>query len=232
MAGSIIKFITKTKHNFLLQNFMQPIFITGIGTGVGKTIASAVVTEALNAHYWKPIQAGFEDGTDATTIEQLVSNSSIIHQEVYKLAMPASPHIAAKAQGISISVASIVTAYKAINTNGKPLVIEGAGGLLVPINENEFIIDMIKALQAKVILVSRNYLGSINHSLLTAQVCKANGIDVVGWIFNDNYLQYEQEIAHWTNLPIIGTLPFTSNLNKQFVQQQANAMQHQLTLRL
>jgi len=152
---------------------LTPIFITGIGTGIGKTVISAIVTEALQADYWKPIQAGFDDGTDALQVANLISNQqTIIHPEVYKLQMPASPHIAARAEGIEIELNKITDCYCHLSSVNSHLIIEGAGGLLVPVNEKEFIADIILQLKATVILVSRNYLGSINHSLLTAEVCK------------------------------------------------------------
>lgn len=202
---------------------MTPIFITGIGTGVGKTVASAVVTEALQADYWKPIQAGFDDGTDALAVKDLISNAqTIVHPEVYKLALPASPHIAAKQEGLTIDLDNILN-HKPQTSNSK-LVIEGAGGIMVPVNDNEFIIDVIEQLKAKVILVSRNYLGSINHSLLTANICKQRGIDVLGWIFNDQYLDYENEIVSWSGYPKIGSIPFTEMLDKAFVKAQADAI--------
>jgi dethiobiotin synthetase len=201
----------------------SPLFITGIGTGVGKTVASAVVTEALQADYWKPIQAGFDDGTDALAVKDLISNTqTTIHPEVYKLALPASPHIAARQAGVSINIANIVTQQPV--TSNQHLVIEGAGGIMVPVNDNEFIIDVIEQLKAKVILVSRNYLGSINHSLLTANICKQRGIDVLGWIFNDQYLDYENEIVAWSGYPKIGSIPFTETLDKAFIKAQADAI--------
>ncbi len=216
----------------------QPIFITGIGTGIGKTVISAIVTEALEANYWKPVQAGFDDGTDALSVKDLLSNSkSVIHPEIYKLKLPASPHIAAKEEGVQIDLDNIKRAFsqltthnsQLLNTNNQFTIIEGAGGLLVPLNGGEFIIDLIKKLTAKVILISRNYLGSINHSLLTAQVCKANNIDVLGWIFNDQYMHYEEEIATWSGYPKIGSVPFTKTIDKAFVKQQAERIRASLT---
>lgn len=202
---------------------MTPIFITGIGTGVGKTVASAVVTEALHADYWKPIQAGFDDGTDALAVKDLISNTqTIVHPEVYKLALPASPHIAARQEGVSIDIANIVNQQPV--TSKQHLVIEGPGGIMVPVNDNEFIIDVIEQLKTKVILVSRNYLGSINHSLLTANICKQRGIDVLGWIFNDQYLDYGHEIVNWSGYPKIWSIPFTETLDKTFVKIQADAI--------
>jgi dethiobiotin synthetase len=194
-------------------------FITGIGTGIGKTLVSAIITEALQADYWKPIQAG-TDGTDNERMKGLISNTRTqFYDEVYTLKLPASPHIAAREEGITISLDAIVERYNSIQS--KTLVIEGAGGLMVPLNDNEFVIDLIERLQAKVILVSRNYLGSINHSLLTAALCKQRKLDVAGWIFNDQYLQYEDEIAAWSGYPRIASIPRTSEVNRGFVQQQA-----------
>lgn len=229
---------------------MQPIFITGIGTGIGKTVVSAIVTQALHADYWKPIQAGYDDGTDNLIVSGLINNPvSKIHEEVYKLKLAASPHIAAREEGITIVPDKISERYSAIrdqqseikhqssaishqssviNHQSSVIIIEGAGGLLVPLNSKEFIIDLIKQLDAKVILVSRNYLGSINHSLLTAQVCKANNLQVLGWIFNDQYLDYEEEIINWSGYVKIASIPFEKNITGFFVQQQANKIKESL----
>src|SRR3954469_16799919 len=221
---------------------MKPFFITGIGTGVGKTVAAAIITEALQADYWKPVQAGFDDGTDALTVKELISNTqTIIHPEVYKLQLPASPHIAAREENSTINLETIYNHYSQfspvpLSTRGEgvgvrdnsSLIIEGAGGLLVPLNDNEFILDLIKKLDARVILVSRNYLGSINHSLLTAAVCKANNVDVIGWVFNDQYMQYEEEIEEWSGYKKIGTIPATIIINKAFIQEQAMLIKYQL----
>jgi dethiobiotin synthetase len=199
---------------------MTPIFITGIGTGIGKTVISAIVTKALDADYWKPIQAGTETTTDSEWIKQQLEGTTV-HAELYKLSMPASPHIAAKKDNIIISVKKICDS---IPINNRTLIIEGAGGLLVPLNDSEFVADLILALKAKVILVSRNYLGSINHSLLTARVCRQMQIPVLGWIFNDQYLNYEEEIINWSNLPKIASVPYSENINGIFINSQAAAI--------
>jgi dethiobiotin synthetase len=222
---------------------MQPIFITGIGTGIGKTLASAIVTEALDAMYWKPVQAGFADGTDTEWVGERISRSNTspdtrLIPETYKLALAASPHIAARHEGISISLDKIVGQWHSIQSGAaprqgvtphqgvtpRPLVIEGAGGLLVPLNSEQFVLDLVKQLDATVILVSRNYLGSINHSLLTAAVCKAHNIRVAGWIFNDQYLQYESEIVLWSAIPAIASIPFRDQPDKEFVSAQAESI--------
>ena len=205
---------------------MKPIFVTGIGTGVGKTFISAILARALEADYWKPIQAGFDEGTDSEWVAgMLTGTQSVVHPEVYKLAMPASPHIAAREEGIRINIDEIT---KRIPANNRTLIVEGAGGLLVPLNESEFVADLIKALDAKVILVSRNYLGSINHSLLTARVCREMQIPVIGWIFNDQYLNYEEEIVKWSNFPRIASVPYSDNINGTFINSQAAAISKHL----
>ena len=208
---------------------MLPIFISGIGTGVGKTVISAIVTEALHADYWKPIQAGFEDGTDALRVEELVSNSAtVIHPEVYKLRMPASPHLAAKNEGIRIDIEKIKITLGTLITGYKYLVIEGAGGLMVPLNEHEFMLDLIHQLGARLILVSQNYLGSINHSLLSAAICKQKNIPVLGWIFNGEPAGYEEEIAAWSGYPILGCIPKFDRIDKASVSTQAAYIRDEL----
>ena len=198
---------------------MNKIFITGIGTGIGKTLVSAILVEALQADYWKPVQAGFENGTDSEWIKTNISNkNSIIHPELFKLSMPASPHIAARKDNVSITVNVI---YKSVPSTNRTLIIEGAGCLMVPFNDKEFNFDLIKALKAKVIIVSRNYLGSINHSLLTAKVCKEEKLEVMGWVFNDQYLDYEKEIEKWSGFPVIYSIPHCDISIKQFVSDQA-----------
>ncbi len=202
----------------------RPLFITGIGTDVGKTLVSAILTEALEADYWKPVQAGFEQGTDSAWIKQMLSNRlSVVHEEVYKLKTPASPHIAARIDKIEIDGELIKE--KAVSllqaTQGKQLIIEGAGGLLVPLHQDLMVADLIRMLDARVILVSRNYLGSINHSLLTASYCRANDLDVAGWIFNDDYLQYESEIVSWSGYPSLGSVPKLETINRSIIKEQA-----------
>ncbi|MGH2563453.1 MAG: dethiobiotin synthase, partial [Ginsengibacter sp.] len=183
---------------------MKPIFITGTGTDVGKTLIAAIVTEALQADYWKPVQAGFENGTDSLWIEEMISNKKTnIHPEVYKLKMAASPHIASWAERKKISLKNIADHLP--KTKNK-LIVEGAGGLMVPLNKKELVYDLIKKLKAKVIIVSKNELGSINHSLLTAAVLKKEKIDVAGWIFTDEYLNYDKEIEEWSGFPIIASV--------------------------
>jgi len=207
----------------------QPIFITGTGTGIGKTIVSAIIVEALQADYWKPVQAGLAGETDTMLVQNLISNNeSVIHPELYKLTTPASPHIAAKKDNVRIDLNTLKEKYNQLPVANHNLVIEGAGGLMVPLNENEFVIDLIKKLDAKVILVSRNYLGSINHSLLTAAACQQRNIEVIGWVFNDKYMDYEEEIAGWSGYPKICSLPFSASITKAFISTEASRIKTSL----
>jgi dethiobiotin synthetase len=200
---------------------MRPLFISGIGTGVGKTLVAAILTEAIQADYWKPVQAGFDPGTDSTRMAALISNSvTIIHPETYKLKLAASPHIAAAEENRRIEPGLIFQDLKRMNPD-RPLIIEGAGGLMVPLNEKEFVIDLIKQLDARLILVSRNYLGSINHSMMSAKLCRSYGLDVAGWVFNDDYMDYEEEIAGWSGYPILLSLPFFDSVSRQTIAETA-----------
>ena len=213
---------------------MVPIFITGIGTGIGKTLVSAVLAEALQSDYWKPVQAGYTKGTDSEWMKTVISNNqSRIHPELYIFKLAVSPHIASKAEGIEISIQNISDEYERLfslssQTVGSGILIEGAGGLLVPLNENEFVIDLIEKLNARVILVSRNYLGSINHSLLTAQICKQRNINVIGWIFNDQYLDYEDKISYWSGYRKLASIPRLEMINKETIAAQAMQLRNNL----
>ncbi len=201
---------------------MEPIFITGTGTQIGKTLVSAIITEALKADYWKPVQAGYEDGTDSLTVQELISNKkSVIHPELYRLALPASPHISADQENKKIKIKKIIANIP--RTKNK-LVVEGAGGLLVPLNKKSFIIDLIKKMKARVIIVSKNELGSINHSLLTAAVLQREKIKVAGWIFTENYMTYEQQIAAWSGYPVIGSVRHLPLITKEIIKAEAEAL--------
>jgi len=198
---------------------MKPIFITGTGTDVGKTLVAAIVAEALQADYWKPVQAGYLDGTDSAWIQKMLSNTqSIIHPELFRLKMAASPHIAAMEENVKIKIKDIVAHLPKTKNQ---LIIEGAGGLMVPLNKKEFTIDLIKKLKAKVIIVSKNELGSINHSLLTATVLKKEKIPVAGWIFTEEYQSYEEQIAEWSGYPVIASVNHLRDISKETILAEA-----------
>ena len=203
---------------------MNTLFITGIGTDVGKTVVSAILTEALKADYWKPIQAGELSYSDSHKIKDLISNSkSKIFDNSYALKMPMSPHAAAEIEGITIASKNIIKP-ETENT----LVIEGAGGLLVPINDSETILDLIKS-DYKVIVVSKHYLGSINHTLLTLNILKNKGLKVVGLIYNGNENEpSERIIKKMTTVPLLGRINDEQKITKAVIKKYATLLKPQL----
>lgn len=203
----------------------QRIFITGIGTGVGKTVTSACVVEALQADYWKPVQTGLMEGTDTDTVKSLISNPvSVCHREAYCLEAPASPHLAARLEDVNINVKRIIEMAHSLQPSNRSLVIEGAGGLMVPLTEQVFTIDFIQQLDAKVIIVAQNYLGSINHALLTAQVLRQRAIPVLGWVFSGEHHTNEDEVIGWSGYPLLGRIPYTDLVDRAFVKEQAEKL--------
>jgi dethiobiotin synthetase len=195
---------------------MNTYFITGIGTNVGKTIAAAIVVEALEADYWKPIQAGELDYCDTKKVTALVSNSkSKFHSNSYALKTPMSPHAAAEIDGLKIESKKIIPPK-----TKKHLVIEGAGGLLVPINNTQTVIDLMQP-NYQVIVVSRHYLGSINHTLLTIQHLKDKGFDVSLIYSGDEHKTTEEIIAKMTQTKVIGRISEEPYFDKNVIREYA-----------
>lgn len=200
---------------------MNKIAIAGIDTEVGKTIVSAIVTEALQADYWKLLQAGELNQLDSHTVKSLISNSStIIHKEQFLLSEPMSPHAAAIIDNIKINVEDFILPV----SKNKNLIIEGAGGLMVPLNEKgDMVVDLISRLADEAILVSKNYLGSINHTLMSIKVLKQKKIKIKGLIFNGNpNPESERIIEKISGLKILGKIPYTKQINQTFIKQQAS----------
>ncbi|WP_010227555.1 dethiobiotin synthase [Gillisia marina] len=199
-------------------------FITGIGTDVGKSIASAIITESLKADYWKPIQAGDLENSDSKKVENLISNEeSFFYPEAIKLNTPMSPHAAAEIDGVKLNSKQI----KRPETS-KDLVIEGAGGLLVPMNLKETIADLILPTD-KIILVSRHYLGSINHTLLTIEVLKNKGFEVAGIIFNgDENESTEKVILEMTGVKFIGRIDNEPYFDRNVIKEYADIFRDKL----
>ena len=192
-----------------------PLFVTGIGTDVGKTVVSAILCEYFNYDYWKPIQTGKDLGTDNETLSNLVSHNRFkTHPESYLLENPLSPHAAAKIEDENILLNHIT-----LPTTNPNLIIEGAGGLMVPINENnETICDLILKLQCPVVLVIKEYLGNINHSLLTLSYLKENGIPVFGVVYVGNELpETESIIQKMTGVKTLFRVPIFTLLNKETI---------------
>lgn len=198
------------------------IFVTGIGTEIGKTFCSAIIVEALKADYWKPVQAGELDQLDADFVRNAISNSQTkIHPEQFLLTQPMSPHAAAKIDGIELNIADFKVPVTANN-----LVIEGAGGLMVPINEKgDFIVDLIPHLADEVILISKNYLGSINHTLLSVALLQQRNILIKGIIFNGEPNPASEEIIlATTGIKCIGKIPMMDQELKGFIREQAEKL--------
>jgi dethiobiotin synthetase len=194
---------------------MRRLFVTGIGTNVGKTVISAILTQKLQADYWKPIQAGDLNNTDSMKVSQWVDNTiSTIHPEAYRLTQPMSPHAAAERDGININLNDIISAETTRN-----LIIEGAGGLMVPLNKNDLVVDMVSRFQAEAVLVSRHYLGSINHTILSIEALRSRNIPITGIIFNgDDNRGTESIIESVCAVPILGRIPNIDKLSQHSIK--------------
>lgn len=200
---------------------MNRFFITGIGTNVGKTLVAAILCEAMQADYWKPIQCGIEDGRDKDTVKKLLSNSkSVCHNETYLLKEPASPNIAAKKENIKITMETL----QLPQTLNK-ICIEGAGGPLVPFNDSFYVIDIAKQNNLAVILVVSSYLGCINHSLLAIDYLLNNNYKLYGLILNGNFDEdVKNSIINYKRVQVLGEIPFTDKPDKKFVRDQASKL--------
>ena len=196
------------------------MIIAGIGTEVGKTVASAVLVEALQADYWKPVQSGYPPDSDTTTVRQLISNArSQFHPETYRLREPLSPHAAAAAEGITIDPAQLIPPKTA-----NSLVVELAGGLMVPLTDTYLNIDLIEQLSWPVVLVTRNYLGSINHTLLSVEALRRRNIPILGLIINGSPVPAtESLLLSYTGLPCLvriqDELALTAEVVKRYAEQ-------------
>jgi dethiobiotin synthetase len=199
------------------------LFVTGIGTEVGKTIASSILVEALKADYWKPVQAGELENSDTMKVKSLISNTqSVFHKEAYQLNSPMSPHAAAERDNIRIELSKI-TPPKTENY----LIIEGAGGLLVPLNNQDCILDIILNTDTEVVIVSRHYLGSINHTLMTIKSLKDKNINIKGIIFSGEENKDTESII----LKMSGiNLLFRINEEKYFDKEIIRKYAQQITL--
>lgn len=199
---------------------MEPkkIFITAIGTNVGKTIASSIVVQALQADYWKPIQAGDLNNSDSDKVKSLTSNFDLkIFENSYALHTPASPHWAAELDGVTINLKNIVEPK-----TQNHLVIEGAGGVLVPLNNTDCVIDLIQK-DYKVIIVSQHYLGSINHTLLTFEALQSRNIKVAGILFSgDENKATEEIILSKTKAKFIGRIENEPYFDQNVIQYYAD----------
>lgn len=202
----------------------KQFIVTGIGTNIGKTVVSAILAQAFKASYWKPIQAGELDNSDSIKVKQWCDNSVSILPEFVRLKNPLSPHIASEMEGIQLTISDF-----SIPEVIGDLIIESAGGLMVPINnEGLLFIDLIQEWNLPVILVSKHYLGSINHTLLSAEVSKSKNIKVEGIIFvGDENKASESIILKATGLACIARIPLASEVNSTFIQCEAKKLSTQ-----
>ncbi len=198
-------------------------FITGISTEVGKTVAAAIITEALQADYWKPVQAGDLHYSDTDKVKNWVSNkNSVFHKNSYALKTPMSPHAAAEIDNVTITLNNI---HEPKTKNH--LVIEGAGGLLVPLNDEHTILDLIKP-DYHVIVVSRHYLGSINHTLLTVNALKEKGFTTSILFNGEEHPTTESIIKKMTQVPVIGRIDNEPYIDANVVKEYADKFKDKL----
>lgn len=196
----------------------KQFIIAGIGTEIGKTVRSAIITKALQADYWKPVQAGNLTDGDAYWVQQWVPGTQVF-PSTYALNHPLSPHTAAELDGVSIEIGAF---FLPETTNN--LVIELAGGIMVPLNNEQTNLDLIQHLGLPVILVSKNYLGSINHTLLTYEILKSRNISMAGIIFNGpTNTSGEAFILKHTGLPVMLRVNEESEINSSIINQYAES---------
>jgi dethiobiotin synthetase len=197
------------------------IIVAGIGTEIGKTVASAVLVEAFQADYWKPIQSGGLDDSDTDAVKRLIRNPvSRFHPEAYRLTQPMSPHAAAAIDNVTIEL-NRINAPKTDNA----LIIELAGGLMVPLNNHQLNIDLVEKLGLPVVLVSQNYLGSINHTLLSVEACRMRNIPLLGILFNGPTVEAtETFILHYTGLPCVGRIGQEKRITPQIIRRYADVL--------
>lgn len=197
---------------------MKKFIVTGIGTDIGKTVVSSILAEALKATYWKPVQAGDLDNSDSIKIKKWCSESVQVLPEVFRLSQPLSPHSAAEIDNIKITANDLV--LPEVDGN---FILEGAGGIMVPLNQEGLLfVDLIPMWNLPVILVSRHYLGSINHTLLTAEILQNRGAKIEGIIFvGDENKSTESIILSKTKLKLIARIPIAEEITSEFIKDQA-----------
>jgi dethiobiotin synthetase len=200
---------------------MKRIFVTGIDTNIGKTVVAAILTEALEADYWKPIQTGDLENSDTKVVQRLVSNSrSVFHPEAYRLTQALSPHAAAAVDGVTINMEKLRASMP--STNGRDLIIEGAGGAMSPVTDTSVVLDLIKTLDAEAVIVSKHYLGSINHTLLTIDAMRRRGLPIVGVFFNGKPVQSSVDfILRYSGVKPLGFIDEEESVDRETVKKYA-----------
>ncbi len=207
----------------LTQN--RSIAILGIHTGIGKTIASAVLAEALGADYWKPVQAGTEE-KDADILRQLLTNGATrVHPEAIVLSQPLSPHAAAAIDNVAVDYTKF-----AWPKTDKTLLVETAGGILSPMSANTTMADFVAHYKMPAILVSQNYLGSINHTLMSIEVLKSRGIRLLGIVMNGTPNESSEIfITQYAGVSVIARIPQFERLDSSSVMAYASQIRHSIS---
>lgn len=190
------------------------VFVTGTDTDIGKTLVAAWIAQHWRAAYWKPVQSGTAGGTDATTIQALAPDAAIIPPR-WTLTTPASPHLAARLDGVEIRLDD----FTLPDTAGD-LVVEGAGGLLVPLNDQDTMADLMARLGLPTVVVARSGLGTINHTLLTLAELRRRALPILGVIVNGPEDKENQAaIAHFGQIPILAAIPKLERVTAQAIAQ-------------
>lgn len=186
--------------------------IVGIHTGIGKTVCSAVMTEALGYDYWKPVQAGDLDASDSIFIKNHISNSTTkIHPEAYRLTEPMSPHAAAKIDKTEITLDALQ-----LPTTENGLIVETAGGIMSPLSDSLVVLDLVKHLGLPVVLVTQDYLGSINHTLLSINILRGANVPILGLVFSGEKVATTREfIKQYSGLETLLEIPFFEKLDRE-----------------
>ncbi|MBF0448551.1 MAG: dethiobiotin synthase [Magnetococcales bacterium] len=194
----------------------ESIFLTGTDTDVGKSVVAAWLMLRMGADYWKPIQAGLQGETDQQVVRRLSGlPDHRFHPSLYNLNAPLSPHESARRDGIQIELDRFN-----LPQTSNPLIVEGAGGLMVPLNDQAMIIDLIQQLRLPVVLVARSTLGTINHTLLSLSALRARSIPVVGIVLNGPVNPENRQAIHrYGQVEIIGEIPRLSPLNIESLSQ-------------
>ena len=199
------------------------IFVTSIDTNVGKTVCSSILCAGLGYDYWKPVQCGDLDFSDSMKVKSY-SPLTKVHTETFQLNAPMSPHEAAKLENMDISINDFKL------PKSEEIIIEGAGGVMVPLNyKGNMIIELASVFEAKVIIVFKNYLGSINHTLLTIDKVKSVGLDVLGLlVVGDEVISSERIIEDATQMNIIARIPMVDRINQKWVKEQGIKVKNKL----
>lgn len=196
----------------MISGLPSRIFVSGTDTDVGKTVVSAILTLGLNASYWKPIQSGADPSTDGAWLKSVGVPEDQILPETHKLSHPLSPHRAAELDGKQISLSD----FKFPDHNREHLLVEGAGGLLVPLNEKDLVIDLIKHLQLPVLLVCRSGLGTINHTLLSIEALRKRDIELLGVVMNGGENPSNRKaIEHYGQTRVLAEIPRLRSLTRE-----------------